>query len=173
MLNFLGNGSAFNSKLGNTSAFIKHNDSMILIDCGGTTFHRLQAYDLLDGIKYLYIVITHTHPDHVGSLGEVIFYSHYMLKIKPVILFPEKQLLEEFLECIGVRSKMYDLNSLKKVEYKDEQFGQFSIEFIPVSHVDTIPAFGFVINIFRKTIYFSGDSNSISTYILNRIISGK
>jgi len=32
MLNFIGIGSAFNTKLGNTSAFIRKQGSMLLID---------------------------------------------------------------------------------------------------------------------------------------------
>ena len=59
MLNFIGTGSAFNTELGNNSAFVKNNDSLILIDCGGTVFHRLQELSLLDGLQNLYIVITH------------------------------------------------------------------------------------------------------------------
>ena len=77
MLNFIGTGSAFNTELGNTSAFVKKNNSLLLIDCGGTVFHRFQELNIFEGLENLYIIITHTHPDHVGSLGEVIFYSYY------------------------------------------------------------------------------------------------
>ena len=34
MLKFIGMGSAFNTGLGNTSAYIKKEDRMLLIDCG-------------------------------------------------------------------------------------------------------------------------------------------
>ena len=106
MINFIGMGSAFNTELGNTSAFVKKNDSLILIDCGGTVFHKLQKLNMLDGLKNLYILITHTHPDHVGSLGDVIFYSYYILKHKPTIFFPQKELIESFLTSIGVSAEM-------------------------------------------------------------------
>lgn len=73
MLKFIGIGSAFNTDLGNTSAYIKKEDRMLLIDCGGTVFHELQKQKLLEGVNQIYMIITHTHPDHVGSVGEVIF----------------------------------------------------------------------------------------------------
>ena len=144
MFKFVGIGSAFNTEKGNTSAFLKRDNSLLLIDCGGTVFHRLQELNLLDGLENLYIIITHTHPDHVGSLGEVIFYSYYILKRRVTIFFPKKQLIEGFLTSIGISAEMYKLNSFERIAVNDAQIGEFSIEFLPVSHVDTIPAYGSV-----------------------------
>lgn len=56
MFDFIGNGSAFNTERGNNSAFIKKNSSMILVDCGGTVFHRIKQLNLLQDIKNLYIL---------------------------------------------------------------------------------------------------------------------
>lgn len=173
MLNFIGTGSAFNTELGNTSAFIKNNNSLLIIDCGGTVFHRLQELNLFDKLENLYIIITHTHPDHVGSLGEVIFYSYYILKRRPTIFFPKKELIEGFLTNIGVSAEMYKLNSFERIDVNDTQFGKFSIEFLPVSHVDTIPVYGFVMELNEKLFYFSGDANNISSKVINRILNGE
>ena len=173
MLNFIGMGSAFNTELGNTSAFLKKNDTLMLIDCGGTVFHKLQKSSILDGLKNLYIVITHTHPDHVGSLGDVIFYSYYILKQKPTIFFPEKELIERFLTSIGVSAEMYNLNSSNVVDINDMQLGEFGIDYIPVSHVDTIPTFGFVMKLNGEVFYYSGDANGISNTILDKLKNGQ
>lgn len=173
MLNFIGTGSAFNTELGNNSAFVKNNDSLILIDCGGTVFHRLQELSLLDGIQNLYIVITHTHPDHIGSLGDLIFYSYYILKKRPTIFFPSKELLKGILVSIGVTAEMYNINSSEKIDVKDTQFRDFSIEFVPVHHVDTIPAYGFVIKFNKKSLYYSGDAKDLSTKIIERVMNGE
>lgn len=173
MLNFIGRGSAFNTEMGNTSAFVKKNSSLLLIDCGGTVFHRLQELNLLDGLENLYIIITHTHPDHVGSLGEVIFYSYYILKHIPTIFFPNKELIENFLTNIGVSAEMYKLNSIEIIDANDTHLGKFSIEFLPVSHVDKIPAYGFIMRLNEKSFYYSGDANNISVSIVNRIMSGE
>jgi len=173
MLDFIGTGSAFNTERGNTSAVIKKNNSLILIDCGGTVFHRLQQLNIFDGVDNLYIVITHTHPDHVGSLGEVIFYSYYILKHRPIIFFPKRELMEQFLTSIGVSAEMYHLNSANMVNENDVQFGDFSLEFSSVCHVDTIPAYGFIMELNGNKFYYSGDANSISDKVIDKIISGE
>ena len=172
MLKFIGIGSAFNTQLGNTSAFIKEGNSLLLIDSGGTVFHRLQETNILDGLKKLYIVITHTHPDHVGSLGEVIFYSYYILGHKPTIFFPNRELIQNFLLCIGVSHEMYLLESSGSARILDEDFGEASMEFLPVSHVETIPAYGFVMSQREGVFYYSGDSNRIENEILTKLSNG-
>lgn len=173
MINFIGSGSAFNTELGNNSAFIKKNSSLILIDCGGTTFHRLQQLNLFEGIENLFIVITHSHLDHVGSLGDIIAYSYYILNLKPTIFFPEKELLEGFLTSVGITSELYYLNNLDSVEVNDDELGKFNIEFIAVTHVDTIPSYGFIIKIGGSTFYYSGDANDINSTILDKLKNGE
>ena len=171
ILNFIGIGSAFNTKLGNTSAFICKQDSMILIDCGGTVFHRLTELKLLEGLEQLNIIITHTHPDHIGSLGEVVFFAHYALKIVPTIYFPDKELMGKFLECIGVESKMVELIADSEAIISSE-FGNLGLSFLTVSHLLTIPAYGFILEANGSRIYYSGDSNEIPESIMKRFIDG-
>jgi len=168
-LKFLGIGSAFNTELGNTSAFIKKNNSLLLIDCGGSVFHRLQKLSLIQSLEDIYIVITHTHPDHVGSLGDLIFYSYYILKRKANIFFPSKEQIERFLGSIGVTSEMYNLNSSNVVDFKDVQLGEVNIKFLPGSHVDTIPSYGFIMKQNYRSFYYSGDSNKLSDEILDKL----
>lgn len=172
MLKFIGTGSAFHTELGNTSAFLKKNTSMLLIDCGGTVFSRIMELDLLDDVKDLYVIITHTHPDHVGSLGELIFYANYYLEIKPTIFFPNKELMHMFLSSIGITPDLYELVVCDMVEGRDTWMGQFCIEFRPVSHVDTIQAYGAVVQIMGESFFYSGDSNHINVDIMNRLIYG-
>jgi len=170
--NFIGIGSAFNTKLGNTSAFIRNKDSMILVDCGGTVFHRLMELKLLEGVRQLNIIITHTHPDHVGSLGEVIFYAYYALKIIPKLYFPEIQLMWTFLRCIGVEEKMVEMVGSQEVEICDQELGEFNLSFLPVSHLPTIPAFGFILENKDSRVYYSGDANEVPESIMKMLEEG-
>ncbi|OPZ85286.1 MAG: ribonuclease Z [Firmicutes bacterium ADurb.Bin419] len=173
MLNFLGIGSAFNTALGNTSAFIKKHNSILLFDCGSTVFNRLQKIDLLAGVNNLYIALTHTHPDHVGSLGELIFYSHYILNHKPKILFPDANLLNSLLALMGVDDSFYEVLSHMEVKITDEFLGYARLTFIPSSHVDKIPSYGIILEYEERTIYYSGDSNKISPLILEKFEKGQ
>ena len=58
-------------------------------------------------------------------------------------------------------------DGMAKVE--DREFGEFSVEFLPVSHVKTIPCYGFIMNIEGDTFYYSGDSNNIEDRILEML----
>lgn len=75
-IKFLGNGSAFNEELGNNSAFIKDEklNKLLLIDCGSSVFGSLLKAGILNGVKEVNVLITHLHPDHVGSLGDLFFF---------------------------------------------------------------------------------------------------
>jgi len=172
MLNFLGIGSAFNTELGNTCAFFKRQSSILFIDCGSNVFSRIKRLDMLKDISNLYIIITHTHPDHVGSLGELIFYCHYILNKKPVIFFPDSCLLSSILGNMGVNTEFYQINSATSAKIQDDSFGIVDLTFIPSSHVNNIPSYGILLKNDGQKIYYSGDSNEISPSILESLEKG-
>lgn len=173
MIRFLGIGSAFNTQLGNNSGFVKNGASMILIDCGGTVFERLRKFKVLEGLKKIYIVVTHTHPDHIGSLGDLIFYCHYKLKIKPTIYFPENTLIQRLFSVIGVKENMYTLIKSMKNNLSDGDLGETVIEFVLSSHTKSIPAFGFFLTLDKKSVYYSGDGNRIPKTIIEKLKKGE
>jgi ribonuclease BN (tRNA processing enzyme) len=169
---FIGNGSAFNPNLGNTSCFIRRENTILLIDCGGTVFHQIMKQNLLDDLQQLQIVITHTHPDHVGSLGDLIFYCHFGLQLKPTLFFPKPELLNNLLTCLGVEPFMFGLQSGLEASFSGGAFLGARIRFIPVTHVDTLPTFGFILELEGKRCYYSGDSNRINPEIIEMLAHG-
>ena len=101
IITFLGSGSAFNPLLGNTSAYFVRNNKFFLIDAGETVFTKLYEMKLLEQYNDIYIIITHTHADHVGSLSSIISYSYFVLGKKVKIIHPEKSLIK-LLEMMGI-----------------------------------------------------------------------
>ena len=86
MLKFIGTGSAFNTDMINNSAFIKEETTLFIIDSGETAFARMKNLKLFDDIENVYIAITHTHSDHIGSLGSLVAYLNIFCNI--VVLLP-------------------------------------------------------------------------------------
>ncbi|TYQ15789.1 UNVERIFIED_CONTAM: Metal-dependent hydrolases of the beta-lactamase superfamily III [Acetivibrio alkalicellulosi] len=168
MLNFLGIGSAFNTNLGNTCAYIKTKKTLFLIDCGSTVFRRLLKREILSNVNNIFVAITHTHPDHIGSLGELIFYSHYKLNCTCKIYFPDNNLINTILNCQGIRNNYYEIsNSGTRISDMDLEFSFFNS-----SHVDSIPCYGILVNKDNKSIYYSGDSNRVSSYVVEGLKNG-
>ena len=88
-LKFLGRGAAFNPKEGNNSAYFVENNQLFLIDCGESIFERLVESGLLESVESINLMITHTHSDHIGSLGSLAMYSFYALHKPLNIILPE------------------------------------------------------------------------------------
>lgn len=169
MLNFIGVGSAFNTKLGNTSAWMKMDDRLMLIDCGGSVFERLLEQELIKGIASLDICITHTHGDHVGSLGDLVLYCHFMLKITPVIRHPEPERIRALLTLFGVPEDAYALDDSCSFTLP----GWLDGTFVLLEHADTMPSYGILIQTAEVSIWYSGDSKDVPTDILERFLRGK
>ncbi|MCS6906090.1 MAG: MBL fold metallo-hydrolase [Bacteroidia bacterium] len=89
-IKFVGTGGAFDAQYGNSSAVIRIGNKTVLLDCGSTVFSSLQTAQLLREIDY--VLITHFHDDHIGSLSTLLFYYYVYLKEKEVIiLYPTSE----------------------------------------------------------------------------------
>lgn len=168
MLTFTGVGSAFNTQLGNTSAWIRQGTHLLLLDCGGTVFERILKTGLLEGITSLDIAITHTHGDHVGSLGDLILYCHFKLEIKPTVRHPERGRIQLLLMLLGVPEETYELDDASEFA-----LGWLDGRFIPQDHADTMPAYGLRLVQADRTAWYSGDSNSIPPEVLEDFLNGR
>lgn len=177
MLQFIGHGSAFNTELGNTSAYIKRGNTLFLIDCGSSTFDRIMKRNLLEGVEHIHILMTHTHPDHVGSLGDLIFYGYFMIgKVfeRDVTVYSPKELqLPTLLRLMGVEDKTYNLVTIDETAEIDSGGFQIQMDVVPVTHFDCIASFGYILHFENRTIYYSGDANEIPTPILDRLNNGE
>ena len=173
-LKFLGRGSAFNPKEGNTSAYFIDNNQLFLIDCGETVFEKLVDNKLKKNIDSINLMITHTHSDHVGSLGTLVTYSYFILG-KPLYIVMKRRAkhliyIEKILQGFGCTPAMY--NYVDEDQY-DNKFSNFqSIRYIETSHCDVLSCYGLLFKTLNGLVYYSGDTRDIET-IKSFITSGK
>lgn len=162
ILKFLGTGSCFNTKAGNNSAYFIHNignkKRLVLFDCGETVFAKIQEIGLLNGIDEVFVLITHLHSDHVGSLSSLIFYLNYVLNIKPVVCFPHNSIIL-YLDLVGVSRDFYVYVNIGNIYYYIQAINQ--------NHSKNISSFGYLFKLDSNLIYYSGDSKDISPVILD------
>lgn len=166
-LNFLGNGSAFYPLYGNTCAYFVNEKELYLIDCGETAFSVLCRQVDLDKIEKVYVIITHLHADHVGSLGTLISYFYCLHGIRIRVIHPEKsitRLLE--LEGIGGDDYVY-------LDRLPENSADLKAEPIEVRHVTNMKCFGYLLQKGDTCIYYSGDSAELPETVRESFLAGK
>lgn len=168
-LKFIGRGSAFNFKEGNTSAYTIRNNELILFDCGESVFKEIITRNILDNsIKNVHIFITHLHSDHSGSLSGLIFYCYFILKKIPIVYFKNKILIKNFLNIQSVPTKCYNIIEIKDyVDIKD-----VSIKAIEVLHDKNMESYGYLLSFKNSNnkIFYSGDSCDITFYTKHDIL---
>lgn len=166
-IRFLGCGSAFNPLWGNTSAYFTMEDSLFLIDAGETVFSKLYKMKLLESCRNIFIVITHTHADHVGSLPSIISYAYYVLGKRVKIIYPEES-LTGLLDMMGIIRAAYEM-----VTGRNWTIGNIVIQAVDVKHEENINCYGYLLEFPEKKIYYSGDSYEVPERVLEGFRTGE
>jgi len=176
-LKFIGIGSAFNTELGNTSAYIKENGVLLLLDCGELTFDRILRMNLLNGVNEVHVAVTHTHPDHIGSLGSLIFYCYFVKNIKLTFHAANTDFIR-LLQDMGITEEHC------KFDHCNANYN-FAIEnlnirliFIEENHVKEIMSFGILLvknpnELYREVVFYSGDCCNIKNDTINALKTGQ
>lgn len=159
LLKFLGTGSMQNHSLKNTSAYIKFDKTMLLIDCGMSTFFELLKQNLLSNLDEIYIAITHSHPDHIGSLATLILYLKMGSNTKINIIVNEKfkeqkPHIELYLKLNGAIPEFYNFIDVSNVD------SFFKIDSEKIFHCPELDSYAYNITIDNETTYYYlGDNN--------------
>ena len=80
-LNFIGIGGATNIKLGGNCCYLKDGNNLLVIDMCECATEKLERERVFEDVKNIYIVITHTHFDHVAGLGVFVWYCNWFFLI--------------------------------------------------------------------------------------------
>ena len=157
-IRFLGTGGAFDAHLGNSAAWLELNGSNILIDCGHSVYGKINELGLADKIDY--ILPTHLHDDHVGSLSTTILHQKHMRNPgrKAQILYEDsfhgrlmKERMAGYLSFSLIRPEEYlDFVPLETVQ---------GIKAIDTTghHVADMVTFGFLFEDGSDRVIYSGD----------------
>jgi ribonuclease BN (tRNA processing enzyme) len=152
-IKFIGTGGAFEPQYGNSAALLQFRGKTLLIDAGFTIYGSLvahQGWQVPD-----YVLLTHLHNDHCGSLANLILHRHYFGgKATTAILYQSdafRQQIETFL----------------RLQLKDP--GKY-VEFVPVSdlpglqvldtygrHAEGFQSYSFIFEEEGKRLVYSGD----------------
>lgn len=166
-LQFTGIGAGFNPLLPNTSAYFCWENQLILIDCGETVFARLFQSGLLHQYQQVYLLLTHTHADHAGSLPALVSYCNAVLHYQVTVVHPQPEKVQQLCSLMGVSPAEYRLApSLPPA-------AGFACRFIPVQHVPDIPCFGLHLQTADWNAYYSGDAAQIPPEITEAFLEGR
>lgn len=149
-LTFLGTDSGFGKN--NTSAYkiTSRDNKLILIDCGYTVFNKIKELGLLKMVTSVDVIVTHLHPDHAGSLAQLILYCYYETDI-PVNITTKCKDIDKFLTIQGCEGLYTREKSL-------------SIEFIRTQHAEDIDSYGFYWVYEDTRIIYTGDTSNFDVF---------
>ena len=163
-LTFLGNGSAFNVDAYNTCAYFKTEKSLFLLDCGESICNKILKLKLMDSVENIYVFITHTHSDHIGSLEALIYYNEVFLHKNFKIFYPRRCKLKKLLILTGVDFpfKIYPI---------PQELDGMKIDCVVQKHIPG--SYGYFFYGQESGFFFSGDASEVNPRCVEELKNGK
>ena len=161
-LKFFGRGSGFTDN--HTSAYFSTPDNeLVIIDCPVTALQKLMKMNL-DAYNSIYVLITHTHGDHIGGLGLFIQYAFFVSKKIITVVAPSDEVWEDLsklFEIEGIDSASFII--ISSDELKNKAWFKTSIL---TTHAPQLSGkcFGYRLTIDGENIVYSGDTSTLMPY---------
>ena len=161
MLTFLGRGSAFSDD--HNSAFFTCNDDLILIDCAMGSFKKLKNWDL-SVYKHIYVLVTHTHGDHVSGIGMLVDYLYFLVKVPIIVVVPCEEVKSDIRFLLkrleGCSDDWYEMITC------DELHEDWFAGAIPTKHSAELEGkcFGYHLTINGNNVVYTGDTCILEPY---------
>lgn len=163
-LKFLGNGSAFNVDAYNTCAYFKTEKSLFLLDCGESICNRIIKLGLMEDVENIYVFITHTHSDHIGSLEALIYYNEVFLHKNFKIFYPRRRNLKKLLKLTGVDFP-FTIYPIPK------ELDGLQVDFVVQTHIPG--SYGYFFYGKDGSFFFSGDASEVNPRCVEELLAGK
>lgn len=161
MLKFLGRGSAFAKS--QNSAFFIDGDALVLIDCAMSAFHVLLERGITQ--KQIYVLVTHTHGDHVGGIPMLIHCARYVSGAHVTVIAPSQEVADD-LDYLIRRLDGCD-QSAYTIITADEADVPWLIGTVPVEHVKALKGrcFGYRLRIRGTDVLYTGDTAELEPFL--------
>lgn len=159
-LKFTGRGAMLYPKEGNTAAYFESDNAFFLIDCGEDVASKLIRDKKLRKEKEYYLFITHTHSDHIGSLGTLQQYLYWCCGKKlNIVISSQMKYQEEIQKILDGFGLVPGTYTFVKEEELDNRFQAFhSIRLVRSNHGDTpLSSCAIVISSSRGNTLYTGD----------------
>lgn len=166
-LRFFGSDSGFGKE--HTSAYFCTKDNeLVIIDCPISTFQKLkdENYINLKNYKKIYVLITHTHGDHIGGLGLFIQYVYFVLKIHIAVVAPSSAVARDIASLLTIEDNSGDWYTLLVAEnLKDKSWFVNSILTKHSTYQLKGKCFGYQFNINDTNVVYTGDTVTLEPFI--------
>ncbi|WP_114782708.1 MBL fold metallo-hydrolase [Botryobacter ruber] len=151
-IKFLGTGGAFDVDYLNSAALLEFKDKTILLDCGFTVYPTLVQKNLVSKIDY--ILLTHLHNDHTGSLASLLLHRHIIEKRDRLsLLYSSEQFRMQIQELLEIQLK----DSEKYVEFVPlDQFEGIRVIDTYGQHSEGMQSYAYIFDD-NTRIAYSGD----------------
>ena len=158
-LKFIGLGGATNIEMGGNCCYLKDNDNLLIIDAAEGITEKLKKDGAFTDIKNIFIIITHTHYDHIGGLGVLVWYSNFKLKITPKLIYKNysyKRNLKKLMKLTGIEYNL--INFIKDTSFK---INDLTIDLQKTYHEPKLQCFGIMFKDSEGKYYYTGDTKDI------------
>ena len=168
-LHFLGRGAGFADE--HTSAyFVTKGKDFFLIDCPSSTFVKVKNFDL-SAYENFFVLITHTHGDHVGGLGLWAQYCFFVLHKKLNILAPSEEVAEDIKALLTIEGNEPNWYEISVISHHIDSLNPYDefpyIEPVLTEHSPQLSGkcFGYYIEaIYGKAFVYTGDTSTLEPF---------
>ena len=165
-LKFFGSGAAFYPILGNTNAWFTADNDLYFLDFGESAFEKAVRMLDLKSYRRIFVLLTHLHADHAGSLASLCSYTHLVLGLTIYVVHPVDT-VTKLLRLEGIGDDLYRYLPALPEDCT------VTAEACPVQHAADMQCFGYILHTHDDAVYFSGDAAELPEKVLNLFLSRK